>query len=164
MNFKQKTIKVLISMCGSVIVAFGILALLDVLIEFSEKYHFNDWPQEAQDLAISEMSRYMISHNFAPQMEVWGETEMGDNHYLFRNENKICKSAYQFSGWKIDEVKVTAFFRCDLGDRWGDYAVTIFRDPDQINGQSWSDYRYFPKAEDTGAMTNLRLPPYWKDP
>lgn len=151
-------------MCGSVIVAFGVLALLDLLIEQSGKYHFGNWPQEAQDLAISEMSRYMMSHYCMPQMEVRGQTAASEYSYLFRDENKICQSAYQFSGWKIDEVLVTAFFRCDLDDRWGDYAVTIFRDPDHINvdhtkKQSWCDYRYFQKSEDKGTLNNLILPP-----
>lgn len=164
MNFKQKATKAIISMCASVIVAMGILALLEMLLEYEIKHYFNNWPQDAQDLAVSEMSRYMISHYCRPQMEVRGQTVLGENKYLFWDENETCKSAHQFSGWKITESKVVAFFRCDLEDRWGDYAVTIFRDPDQINGQSWCDYRYFPKAEDTGAMDNLRLPPYWDGP
>lgn len=146
-------------MCGSVIVALGVLALIDVLFEYPKKYHFSDWPQEAQDLAISEMARAMIRHDCGPQMEVFGETEMGENYYLFWSENKICRGAYQFSGWEVDKVMVTAFFRCDLDDRWGDYAVTVFRNPNNSSGQKWCDYRYFPKSEDNGAMNNLILPP-----
>lgn len=155
MTPKQKIIKVCISICASISIAFGILASLEYLSEYMETYHFNDWPQEGKELAISEMERYMISHYCDPQMDVFGYNSEGEYGYLFRNERRICQNNHQLSGWGVNDTKVTAYFRCDLNDRWGDYAVTIYRQSFHGNDQSWCNFMYILKTEDKGIVNNL---------
>jgi hypothetical protein len=70
-------------------------------------------------------------------MELWEEDKFGMRRFKYNQEIAFCQQNYKHSAWLVPDKSVVEFFRCDLGDRWGDYAISIFRNSENIGGQSF---------------------------
>ena len=113
------------------------------------------WPQSAQIESISQMARLMVSHDCTTQMDVWKRSANAESQYLYREENDFCKEHYEHAGWKIEDNAVTGLFRCGLGDRFAEYALTIKNNSKHADRWHSCQYVVKPRSEDRGVGKNF---------
>ncbi len=144
------------------VVAVGVMSLAGAVLYASYTYYhpFPNWPDGAREVALDEMRYAMMSHDCAPEMEVWARSSGATSNYLFNKENNICSEHYEHVGWLVADATVRALFRCDLGDRFAEYSMTVFRDPETISGPSWCEYIIKPKVDDQGLGQNFLVVQY----
>ena len=143
-------------------VAVGVVSLSGVVLYVMYGYYhpFPNWQEGARQAALDEMRYAMMGHDCAPEMDVWARSMEAPSTYLFHAENNICSKHYEHVGWLVADATVRALFRCDLGDRFAEYSMTVFRDPETISGPLWCEYIIKPKADDQGLGQNFAFVQY----
>lgn len=103
------------------------------------------------------MERLMINHDCLAEMDVWKPSPDGPSGYLFWAENDSCAENHDLRLWRATGATLTAFYRCDLGENFGKYELTIYRDIDNGFGGTSCQYVVLPKIRDVGLGQNFEI-------